>query len=210
MTKTETFSASAWADWAGFSLAVMTMGMTELPVTVDRIAARDLARAMSSRSAVRETSATACQLFPAEMMMAVSKMSLKPPGVICPSRTARAMAGVGQTLLVQGHVGTVESQDNLRAGQGLGPDGPFVLPLFQIVQASVNGVEHLLYSPLVFQQRLVGSTLVLVAGQVFDSVAGGHGRIVPQRGRWGNGRPAGEAGARRSYRSVDEMGATSL
>ena len=38
--------------------------------------------------------------------------------------------GIGQAVLIQGNVGACEAQNEPRSGQGLGANGPFVLPAF--------------------------------------------------------------------------------
>ena len=87
MTKVVTPSASAWSDWAGFSLDVMTTGVTAPSVMAARMLARVFARSMSSWSAVRETSMTACRLSPAEIMR-----SAQPSWLASPFQMARSMA----------------------------------------------------------------------------------------------------------------------
>ena len=92
MTKVVTPAASACADWAGFSLDVMMIGVTAPSVMAASVPARVFARSMSSRSAVRETSTTACRLSSAEIMRSASKRSAQPSWLTSPARMARSMA----------------------------------------------------------------------------------------------------------------------
>ena len=75
-------AASAWATWAGFSLDVMTTGVTVPPVMAESMPARVFARSMPSWSAVIETSITACRLSSAVIMRSASKRSANRSGVI--------------------------------------------------------------------------------------------------------------------------------
>ena len=145
MTKAATPAASAWADWVGFSLDGMTTGVTVPPVTAAMMPARVFARSMPSRSAVRETSTTACRLSSPEIIMSASKRSAQPSRLTSPLRMAWSMA-----LFSRGSVrpsgfratwGTSNPRVNHRSGQGLGANGAFVLPALQVADLTFYGVE---------------------------------------------------------------------
>ena len=94
--KVNTPASSAWAAGVGVSVDVTTTGVTDPPVMMAMMPARIFARSMSSRSAVSETSTTACWLASAEITMSASKRSAEASRVTSPSRTARTIALVSR------------------------------------------------------------------------------------------------------------------